>query len=526
MHQEQAGLRQALAGESGLAGVSTCCGRLPFAAWTWGFFVSESKEKRVEPRLGKGMRDLGPGEARARALIAEAIREVYEGYGFMPLSTPAIERWEVLVGQAGQEAHQSIFAVESPEEEELGLRFDLTVPLSRFVAANQQQLPRPFKRYQLAPVWRQDKPAPGRFREFVQCDADILGTTNPLADAEVVAALRDVFARVLPPDEKGSRFRIRMSDRRILNTLLTRAGLEQAQGPEVFRVLDKLDRLGLEKVCLELTTGYTDESGAQIPGLGLKDEAVAVVRDFLAIGQEGDPPRRAVIARLAAFFDDVEGADATIGAVTKTCDLLDRLGVSDEEAALDVSIARGLAYYTGPVFEVGLRDLPSYGSVASGGRYDDLVSRFSGTAWPGVGVSVGLDRLVAALAELDQLPSSGPAGAEVFVSVMDSERLDHCLEMARELRAAGLRVEVWSGTSKSFGKQMKHADRLGASLSLIAGGDEIKKGVVTIKRMEAAEALDTAALSRDEWLDERAGQAEVPRERLVESVLAALGRSS
>ena len=233
-----------------------------------------------------------------------------------------------------------------------------------------------------------------------------------------------------------------------------------------------------------------------------------------------------MIEELAAFFGETEGAAGTIEAVTRTCELLDRLGVSDEQAALDVSIARGLAYYTGPVFEVGLRDLPSYGSVASGGRYDDLVSRFSGTAWPGVGVSVGLDRLVAALAELGQLPSAGPAGAEVFVSVMDPERLDHCLDMAAELRAAGLRVEVWSGASKSFGKQMKHADRLGASLALIAGGDEIKKGVVTIKRMEAAEALDTAALSRDEWLDERAGQAEVRRERLVESVLAALGRSS
>ncbi len=487
--------------------------------------MSSSKDKRVEPRLAKGTIDLDPALARARQGIVEIIREVYEGYGFMPLSTPAIERWETLVGRSGEEAQQSIFRVESPEEEELGLRFDLTVPLSRFVAANQQQLPRPFKRWQIAPVWRQDKPGPGRFREFVQCDADILGTTNPLADAEVVAALRDVFVRVVPPDEKGSRFQVRMSDRRILNTLLTRASLGQDQGPEVFRVLDKLDRLGLDKVCLELTTGYKDESGADIAGLGLSDEAVAIIREFLAIGQEGAPTRRSVLEALAVFFGETEGATETIEAVGRFCTLLDGLGVSDREAALDPSIARGLAYYTGPVFEVVLRDLPSVGSVASGGRYDDLVSRFSGTAWPGVGVSVGLDRLIAALTELDQLPAGGSSGAEVFVSVMDPERLGDYLAIARELREASVRTEIWTGNSKNFGKQMKHADKLGVSLALIAGGDEIKKGVVTVKRMEAAGALDTAALSRGEWLDERAGQAEVPRDQLVASVLAALGRA-
>jgi histidyl-tRNA synthetase len=488
--------------------------------------MSSSKDKRVEPRLAKGTTDLDPVRARARQGIVEIIAEVYEGYGFMPLSTPAIERWETLVGRAGREAHQTIFRVESPEEEELGLRFDLTVPLSRFVAANQQQLPRPFKRWQIAPVWRQDKPGPGRFREFVQCDADILGTTNPLADDEVVAALRDVFARVMPPDETGSRFQVRMSDRRILNTLLTRAGLQQDQGPEVFRVLDKLDRLGLEKVRAELTTGYQDESGAEIPGLGIADAAVETIAGFLAIGQEGSPSRRSVLEALAAFFGDTAGAEETIEAVGSFCSLLDGLGVSDAEAALDPSIARGLAYYTGPVFEVGLRDLPSVGSVASGGRYDDLVSRFSGTAWPGVGVSVGLDRLIAALTELGQLPAGGAPGAEVFVSVMDPSRLDHALELAADLRAAGVRAEVWTGSSKNFGKQMKHADKLGVSLALIAGGDEIKKGVVTVKRMEAAGALDTTALSRDEWLDERAGQAEVPRDQLVASVLAALGRGA
>ena len=488
--------------------------------------MSKDKDKgRVEPRLAKGMPDLDPARACARQAVLDVVRRVYESYGFLPLATPAIERWEVLVGRAGQEAHQSIFPVDSPEEETLGLRFDLTVPLARFVAANQQSLPRPFRRYQVGSVWRQDKPGPGRFREFIQCDADVVGTTNPLADAEVVAAFRDIYSSLLPADEKGARFQIRLSDRRILNTLLTKAGLQQEQAGDVFRVLDKLDRIGVDKVCLELTIGYKDDSGAPIEGLGLNEEAVQVIRDFLALGAEGEPKRAEVIERLATFFGDTEGAEETLEAVRTFCSHLDALGVGEEEARLDVSIARGLAYYTGPVFETELRDLPSVGSVGSGGRYDDLVTRFSGQAWPGVGVSVGVDRLVAALAELDQLPSDGPIGPQVLVTVMDAKRLPECLKMASELRAAGVRTEVWSGGSRNFAKQVKHGDKLGVPLCVIAGGDELAKGVVVLKNMLAAEESDTTSESREEWLNERHGQIEVPRDELAARVLSALGRA-
>lgn len=480
--------------------------------------------QRVEPRLPRGMQDHPPALQAMREHVIDVARGVYERYGFQPLSTPAIEYREVLVGPGGTEANQSIFDVDAREDDELGLRFDHTVPFARFVAANQQDLPRPFRRYQVGPVWRVDKPGPGRFREFVQCDADVVGTQNPLADAEVVAALRDVFAEILPTgDGEPPRFRLRVSDRRLLDALVARIGEPAERGPDVFRVLDKLDRIGLERVCLECREGYVDDSGAKIPGLGLGEEAVALVREFLALG---GATRRETLDAVAAFLGEVRGADVAVEAVGRFLELLDAHELDESEVVLDVSLARGLAYYTGPVFEVELVD-SSVGSVGAGGRYDDLVGRFSGQPWPGVGVSVGVDRLVAGLAELAEGGGTGGGRArhrpEVVVTCMDRKRLPEYVAIARELRAAGLSVDLFSGGGGSFAKQLRQADRLGAPVVVIAGGDELKKGVVTLKRMDCAEP--DSAESREEWLAARSGQREIERAALVEGVRAALAEA-
>lgn len=458
-----------------------------------------------------------PAAAARRQALVDVVRRVYDAHGFVPLGTPAIEHWDALVGPGGTEANQLLFGVEAGEGDELGLRFDLTVPLARVVAANQQTLPRPLRRYQVGPVWRLDKPGPGRFREFVQFDADIVGTVSPVADGEVVAALHDVFVALLPDDADGARFAVRLSDRRILDALLVKAEIPPERGPDVLRVLDKLDRVGMEKVALELTSGYTDESGDPVPGLGLGDPAVAVIRGFLALG---GPSRAAVFSEVERFLDGVAGAAERLAGVRAFLEVLDALSLPEHRAVVDLSIARGLAYYTGPVFEVGLRDAESFGSVGSGGRYDDLVSRFSGQAWPGVGVSVGVDRLLAALDAAGEGPEGTGACPDVLVTIMDRDHLGDYAAMASELRAAGFRVDLYAGALAAFGKQLKYADRLGVPVVVIAGGDEFAAGVVTVKAMDAASAADVD--SREEWLAARFGQRQVPRADLAGAVGEAL----
>ncbi|HEY2737048.1 MAG TPA: HisS family protein, partial [Thermoanaerobaculia bacterium] len=346
----------------------------------------------VEPRLSRGLRDLLPDQMLARQWMIDTIRGVYELYGFVPLGTPAVEYLDVLLGSsAGAEAQQSIFTVSNPEEEKLGLRFDLTVPLAR-VVAQYRDLPRPFRRYQVSPVWRADKPGPGRFREFTQFDLDSVGVVSEVADTEIIAGMCDTLSAL-----NVGPYLVRFSSRGILNTLLTFAGIPAERGADVFRVLDKLDKVGLEKVRLELTKGYKDASGDEIKGLGFASAQVDKIERFLDIRADD---RREVVAALRDLFVGVEGADREVGLVERISNHLYALGYGPDRASLDLSIARGLAYYTGPVFEAMLLDAPQFGSVFGGGRYDGLVLRFLGEEVPATGASIGVDRLLAALVHL------------------------------------------------------------------------------------------------------------------------------
>ena len=460
------------------------------------------------PRLSRGLRDLLPEQMLARQEMVDTIRGVYELYGFVPLSTPAIEFLDVLSGSAGQEAQQSIFRVTNPEREELGLRFDLTVPLAR-VIAQYAELPRPFRRYQVASVWRADKPDKGRFREFTQFDLDSVGVESEIADTEILAGMADTLSAL-----GVGRYLVRFSSRAILNLLLDYAAIPADQGVDVFRVLDKLDKVGLGKVRLELMDGYKDESGDVIRGVGLTADQVARIERFLEIKPER---RRDVIAQLRELFAGLEAAPAQIDVVERISSHLYALGYDDDRVSLDLSIARGLAYYTGPVFEAILLDAPQFGSVFGGGRYDNLVMRFLGEAIPAVGASIGVDRLLAALVHLGRIGKQR-ATARVLVTYMDPSLASDYLQMTWELRRAGIATELYLGTGKGPRKQLKYADQYDIPIAVLYGGNEKEQGVVTIKDMVAGREQAKPVADRQEYLAQRAGQITVPRAELVETI--------
>ena len=459
----------------------------------------------VKPRLSRGLIDLLPQQMLARQWMVDTIRGVYERYGFSPLSTPAIEYLDVLIGSAGAEAHQSIFHVVSPEQEPLGLRFDLTVPLAR-VVAQYRDLPRPFRRYQVAPVWRADKPDKGRFREFTQFDLDAVGVPSEIADTEILAGMCDTLS-ALGIDS----YRVRYSSRGLLNALLQFAEIAPAQGVDVFRVLDKLDKIGLDKVKLELTTGYQDESGDVIKGVGLAASQVDKIERFLGIPAES---RAEVVAQLRELFQGQAAAEPEIAVVESIARHLTALGYSDSQVALDVSIARGLAYYTGPVWEAILLDAPQFGSVFGGGRYDDLVMRFLGERIPATGASIGVDRLLAALEHLGKV-AERKSTTQVLVVNMDPGLVDNYLALTFELRRAGFNTELYLGGGRNIGKQLKYADRCGIPIALLFGSQEQERGVVTVKDLEAGRMEAEGIAERSEWLAQRPGQREVSRGDLV-----------
>lgn len=494
--------------------------------------------ERVESRVFRGVRDLLPREMAARQWLIERIRGVYERYGFLPLETPALEHLDVLTGSAGDEASQSIFRVRNPDDpsdeqpvDRLGLRFDLTVPLAR-VVAQYRDLPRPFRRYQVSPVWRADRPDRGRFREFIQFDIDSVGVESNVADVEIMAAMCDTLSAL----EVGP-FRVRFSSRRILNLLLRYAEIPdtlivrprrtadsppgepvERAGADVFRVLDKLEKIGRDNVRLELTTGYADKSGDWVPGLGLSGEQVDRIDRFVSI--QGD--RRAeVLKQLSALFADVPGAADEIESLSDMSRQLEMLGYGDDRVALDLSVARGLAYYTGPVFEAILLDAPQFGSVFGGGRYDELVMRFSGEKLPATGASIGVDRLLAALVHLDRAPKR-TAAAQVLVAVVDRPMMDEYLAMTFELRRAGIAAELYLG-GKGMGRQFKYADQLGIPVVVVYGGNEKARGIVVLKDMQAGLARSAEITDHQDWVRERPGQTEVPHGEMIPALRKLLG---
>jgi histidyl-tRNA synthetase len=403
-----------------------------------------------------GTRDFLPNELRRREYVIGVIRDVYEKYGFEPLETPAFENIDTLLGKYGEEGTKLIFKIlkrgehESSGEADLALRYDLTVPLSRVVAQYQNELPKFFKRYQIQPVWRADRPAKGRFREFYQCDVDAIGSTSSIVEAEILGAVAEVLTTLGFRD-----FRIRLNDRRTLSAILERSGIPGDRHSDALIALDKLDKIGIDGVARELVTRGISERAAS---------------DYLA--QLRQPP------------DDP--AAAHLEEIVQLCAATPASG----RIEIDLSLARGLSYYTSAIMEIAVPDLA--GSLGGGGRYDNLIGMFLGRDVPACGFSLGLERIIVVMTERGMFPASvAGGGVDVLVTIWNDDQRADALALARELRAGGLRVDVYPEADK-LGKQFKYASGRNIPFVAVVGDDERARGEVAIKNLTNGEQTPVA----------------------------------
>lgn len=469
----------------------------------------KKKSDKVKPLLLKGFRDYAPAEQIAFEAMIGKMRESFELMGFLPYRTATIEAAEILLGpHYTQDSLAELFGFTGPEDTDMSLRYEMTLSLARFVAAN-PDLPLPFRGYQYGSAFRVDKPGPGRYREFTQCDIDIVGTNNMLADAEIIAAMVTTFENL-----GIERFKVRFSNRKILNGLISMVGIPPEQGPDVMRVIDKLEKQGREAVIEELGPGRTDKSGDKIPGVNLAVEHIAALEGFLDIAADAGASS---LDKVESLLGDTPISAEGIAELREIRSHLDDMDIDSSKHQIDLTIVRGLGYYTGPVFETILLDLPEYGAVFSGGRYDNLVDRFLNRSVPAVGASAGPDRLLAALIAMKALRLTG-ATAQVLVTVMDRDRLTDYLSMLRELRSAGIRAEIYSGDTKNITKQVKYGDKVGIPLAVIVGSDEFEAGQVTIKNLALGKEKASSTEDRAEWLKAEDIQHTIPKADIVSFV--------
>ena len=437
----------------------------------------------------RGMRDFLPDDVRKREYVIGVIKEVYERYGFEPLETPAVENIETLMGKYGEEGNQLIFKIlkrgvhEGTGEADLALRYDLTVPLARVVAEYREKLPKFFKRYQIQPVWRADRPARGRFREFYQCDVDVLGSRSMVVEAEICGAASEVLTKL-----GFSEFVIRLNHRQALTGILAVAGVPLEKHESALIALDKLDKIGREGVAKEFAVRGIDE----VPGRRLLEFFVDLASlDHAAEVSMGENPdqktialNKAVLGRLVEFVGDNEMGSRGIDELRSIMQFSDSVGIANY-LRIDPSLARGLSYYTGAIMEIAVNDLA--GSLGGGGRYDNLVGMFSGHDVPACGFSLGLERILVVMGERGMFSedvSSSPV--DVMVAIWSEESLPESLRVAQELRAAGLRADLYPETDK-LGKQFKYASSRRIPFVAVVGDDERARGEVTVKDLRTGE---------------------------------------
>ena len=479
----------------------------------------DKKQPRPKAETPKGFRDYFGTEVTERAEMLQKIAGVYHHYGFDALESSAVETVEAL-GKFLPDVdrpNEGVFAWQEEDSDWVALRYDLTAPLARVYAQYRNDLPTPYRRYAMGPVWRNEKPGPGRFRQFYQCDADTVGALSVAADAEICAMLSDTLETVGIP--RGD-YLVRINNRKVLNGVLETMGLsDDGQRDAVLRTIDKFDKVGASGVRELLGKGRLDASGAYIDGVGLSDDQAAPVLAFLTSRGE---TAAATLANLRdAIGTSPVGAEG-VGELETMAELLDAGGYGSDRIILDPSVVRGLGYYTGPVFEAELTfeiydekgRKRQFGSVSGGGRYDDLVKRFTGQSVPATGVSIGVDRLLAALREKGRIGSQsrGP----VVVTVMDRDRMADYQAMVTELRNAGIRAEVYLGNPKNFGNQLKYADKRNSPVAVIEGGDEKAQGIIQIKDLILGAQI-AANATLEEW-KERPSQFTVSRADLVAKV--------
>lgn len=480
--------------------------------------TGENRKALVNPQTLKGFQDFLPEAMTIRNQVAQRVKSVYENYGFLPIDTPILEHLVTLIGTGGEETNKELFRLDSPENEAVAMRYDLTVPLARIVAQYRDTLKLPFRRYHLGPVFRADKPGFGRYRQFTQFDIDVVGTDSVAADAEIIAAMCEVMRAVgIRHDDEVQEFEIRVNNRKLMDALLQGFGLDDIElQKHVLRVIDKLKKVGMENVRKELGPGRVDESGDPIRGVGLKPEIIEKVLAFVSV--KGDS-RHGVLGALKEHLSDSEMSQKALAEMTMLADCLDALNVRESEALFDPSLARGLDYYTGPIYEAQLLAAPEFGSVMGGGRYDHLVERFLDVAVPGTGVSIGFDRFVSALEKLGKLPPES-VGTKALVITLGDVPMTEVLKAARELRDSGVPAEVYLGEGPaSMRTQLSFANARRIPVAVIMGEDEVKSGKVSVKDLEAG--FEKRADIKDHEAYRKAGksaQVTVDRAEMVQTV--------
>jgi len=438
---------------------------------------------KVEPRLPRGMRDILPRQMALRQYVIDVIRDVFERFGYEPLSTPSVELHETLAGKYGPDAERMIYNVSrSGSKEKLALRYDLSVPLSRVVAMY-PELQKPFKRYQIAPVWRGERPGKGRYREFYQCDVDTVGTASMLADAELLQITYELLNRLGFPQ-----FVMKMNNRKILTGIGQFAGVPGELLGGLYRSIDKLDKIGLEGVREELKAN-------DIP-----DAVAGRLLELLQISGDDRSLLGELEGRLAEYPTAVEG----IGELSEILDYLEALHIPAERYQVDFSMVRGLDYYTGPIFETVVEE-PRIGSISGGGRYDELIGMFTDRSYPATGTSFGIERIFDVMEELHMFPAEvGTANTRVLVTVFDAARIGDSLRVSDNLRRAGLNTELYF-ENDPLGAQIRHALKRSIPYVIIVGPDEASAGQVTIRYLPLKEQRTVEAAAMIDHLKDWGG---------------------
>jgi histidyl-tRNA synthetase len=484
---------------------------------------------RPEARSPRGFADRRGSDVAAERRLVARVTEVYERWGFEPLETGAFEYADAL-GKFLPDAdrpNEGVFALQDDDDQWMALRYDLTAPLARFAAQHWETLPKPYRRFAFGPVWRNEKPGPGRFREFVQCDADTVGSDRPEADAEILAMACEGLKAAGLADGQSV---VRVSNRKLFDGLFDAGGVtDPVQRLTALRAIDKYDRLGWAGVAALLGEGRLDESGDYTKGARLPASVAATIQAFLGSAGEGTRGETLdAIARVGGLGAAGEAALTELSAIDRA---LTAMGVDQAAVRFDPTIVRGLEYYTGAVFEAELLlettddkgRAVRFGSIGGGGRYDDLVARFTGEATPATGFSFGVSRLASALraAGRNEAATRGP----VVVIVFDEADMQHYLDAVAELRRAGIAAELYLGRA-GMKAQMKYADRRAAPAAVLLGGNEIAAGQATIKDLDAGRALATGLTDNEAWKAARPGQQTVARDALVQTIRTIIEGSS
>lgn len=477
----------------------------------------------VTPQTPKGFQDYLPEQMAVRDGLIQKIKDVYRRYGFVEIDTPILEYLVTLIGTGGDETNKQMFRLESPEREAVALRFDLTVPFARVLAQYRDRIKLPFRRYHIGPVFRADKPGLGRFRQFVQFDIDVAGATSVAVDAEMISAMCEVMRSVGLVNGPAQEFQVKINNRKLLDAMLIGCGIEDAEMHKlVLRVVDKLQKVGMDNIRKELGEGRIDESGDPIKGVGLDANAIDSVVSFISVTAD---TRAAVVDAVEQLLPKSPVSEAAIAEMRELASYLDSLGVGEADAVFDPSLARGLDYYTGPVYEAVLPGAPECGSVMGGGRYDGLVQRFLDTPIPAAGASIGIDRFVEALIRCGKLDENAVL-TKVMVISTPGVPYTELLRAAAELRGAGISTDVYISEEKcGLRDKLALANTRVIPVAVILGESELAQGQVNVKDLRSGLEQRKDLQDREEFRKAgKAGQVTVERGNLVSAVQEILAK--